>query len=108
MREKKNPEINTSLDFTHSWVDITNVLPLMKPLVWLGIHGKTGDSILRFVATLCKQYYYLLYKPVQMGDGDNFTSNIVIETVNSIGVDKTVSNPDTSLHTIFYFTTNLE
>lgn len=46
-------------------------------------------------------------KPVQMGNGDNFTSNIIIETVYSISVDKTVSNPNTSLDAILYFTTNL-
>lgn len=46
-------------------------------------------------------------KPVQMGNGDNFTSNIIIETVYSISVYKTVSNPNTSLDAILYFTTNL-
>lgn len=56
---------------------------------------------------LALQAVKAIYKPVQMGNGDDFTSNIVIETIHSIGVDKTVSYPNTSLHAIFNFTTNL-
>ena len=42
-----------------------------------------------------------------MSNGDNFTSDIIIETVHSISVDKTVSNPDASLNAVFYFPANL-
>lgn len=49
----------------------------------------------------------LTHKPVQMGDSDNFSTDIVIQSIHSIGVDETISNPDASLHTIFYFATNL-
>ena len=42
-----------------------------------------------------------------MGDSDNFSADIVIKSIHSIGVDETISNPDASLHTIFYFATNL-
>ena len=43
-----------------------------------------------------------------MSDGDDFASNVVIESVNSISVDETVSNPNASLDTILDLTTNLE
>ena len=42
-----------------------------------------------------------------MSNGNNFTSNVIVETVHSISVDKTVSNPNASLDTVFYFPTNL-
>ena len=43
-----------------------------------------------------------------MSNGDYFSSNVVIQAVYSIGVNETISNPDTSLHTIFDFPTNLQ
>ena len=56
---------------------------------------------------ICNQDEELTHKPVQMGDSDNFSADIVIQSIHSIGVDETISNPDASLHTIFYFATNL-
>ena len=56
---------------------------------------------------ICNQDEELTHKPVQMGDSDNFSADIVIQSIYSIGVDETISNPDASLHTIFYFATNL-
>ena len=46
-------------------------------------------------------------QPVKMSNSDNFSSNIIIESVYSVSVNETVSNPDTSLNTILDFTTHL-
>ena len=40
----------------------------------------------------------LLHGPVKMGNGNNLSSDIVVESVHAVGVDKTVTNPKPRLH----------
>ena len=40
----------------------------------------------------------LLHGPVKMGNGNNLSSDIVVESVHAVGVDKTVTNPQPRLY----------
>jgi hypothetical protein len=42
-----------------------------------------------------------------MRDGDDFTANIVVQSVDSIGVDETIACPQSSFNTFLNFTENL-
>ena len=43
-----------------------------------------------------------------MSNGYNLSSHIVVESVDTIGVDETVSNPQASAHCLFYLIQNLK
>ena len=56
-------------------------------------------------ARVCDQR---LITPVQMCDGDDLASDVVVEPVDAIGVDEAVADPDARLHRLLNFTQNLQ
>ena len=45
--------------------------------------------------------------PVQVGNGDDLSSDIVVDPVDGVGVDETVPHPQTSPHCLFHLTYHL-
>lgn len=50
----------------------------------------------------------LHFVPVQVSDGDNFTSYVVVQSVHRAGVDETVSYPESSLHNLLDLSLHLQ
>ena len=38
-----------------------------------------------------------------MSYGDDFSANVVVQSVNTVGVDEAIADPETSLHTFLDF-----
>ena len=49
-----------------------------------------------------------LQLPVEMRDGDDFSTDVVVESVDAVGVDEAVASPQTGLDTFLNFTQNIE
>jgi hypothetical protein len=43
-----------------------------------------------------------------MGNGDDLSSDVVVDSVDRVGVDETVPHPQTSPHCLFHLTYHLE
>ena len=65
------------------------------------------EPILRIVKsparTLCDEHL-----PVKMCDSDDLSSYVIVQSVDSISVDKAVTNPTSSLHSVVNLTNNLD
>ena len=48
------------------------------------------------------------FLPIQMRNSNNLSTNIVVESINTVGVNKTVSNPKTSLDAFINLSKHVE
>ena len=48
-----------------------------------------------------------VYVPIEMGDGNDLTPDVIIQTIDAIRVDETIADPAASAHRLLNFTDNL-
>lgn len=49
-----------------------------------------------------------VHRRVEVGDGDNLPTNVVVDPAHSVCVYETITNPKTGLHSVVDFTDQLQ
>lgn len=64
-------------------------------------------SLLVYLPVILRHVSKQIHRAIEMGNGNNFSANIVVDAVHRICVDETIANPKSCTHQLVYFAKNL-